>query len=177
MYALIFWGALLRLVTGFFSVPMGPWIGMSMMAYGCWGLSRHVPSFRLAAMALILNAIVSLAHRLMENTMFSTASYWLYVPASVWLGALLECVMGWYLLSSIATHCEKQYHLDVAFRTRIARYIYVASILVLPVSLETRAFSGSGSEITFLMVSSWAMALVGLVALVWTIQTAKIRLS
>lgn len=158
MYSLLFWGLVLPLLV------LPSVIGWAMVCFAAWMLGRYNATFRIASIAAGLRLVVGLFGRFLPHSPYLG-------PLLLTVNTLLTCLLGWYLLTAVAKDCLSHGHLDVAANARIGRIIFL---------LVTVA-----STLCFYLLplrhDAWALLqliipVLGYVVLIWTVQSAKIRL-
>jgi len=163
LYSLIFWGLILQM----FGFPMDgidvvPAIGFAMIAYAAWMLGAYSKLFRITAIAAALLAVLTLPTPYLPETVFWVASL------------IVKCVLGWTLLSCVARDCQVHGQIDLAAGARFRRIVYVVFLAGVPLGLTMVPLGRVTSPVLLLL--PFAALLLPYVVLVWTVQSAKIRL-
>ena len=163
LYSLIFWGLIFQM----FAWPMGgvdvvPALGYLMIARAAWLLGNYSKSFRLVAVAAALLTVLTLPTP--------------YLPENVSEVAALvaKCVLGWALLSCVARDCQAHGQIDLAAGARFRRVLYVAIMGGVPLAMMFLPVERVKSPV--LLMTPFVALVVAYVVLVWTVQSAKIRL-
>jgi hypothetical protein len=89
---------------------------------------------------------------------------------------LLQCVLGWSLLSCVARDCDAHGQIDMAAAARWRRVAYVMIMLAVPAVLTFVPRPSAGSASPYLLILPTIAILVAYALLVGTVQSAKIRL-
>ncbi len=133
-----------------------------MIAYATWMLGGYVKPFRVASISAALLAVLILPTP--------------YLPANVTSMAtiVIQGVLGWTLFTCVARDCQAHGHIDIAAAARLRRVAYVLIVIAVPLGLPFIRFDRATSPI--LVVLPTLMLLLAYVLLVWTVQSAKIRL-
>lgn len=163
LYSLIFWGLILQM----FAYPMDgidvvPAIGYAMIACAAWMLGGYSKPFRIVAVAAALLTVLTLPTPYLPEPGSSVASW------------IVKCVLGWTLLSCVARDCQAHGQIDLAAGARFRRIVYVAIMGGVPLGLTLIAWSRVTSRVVLL--SPFVALVLAYVVLVWTVQSAKIRL-
>jgi hypothetical protein len=89
---------------------------------------------------------------------------------------LLQCALGWSLLSCVARDCAAHGHLDLATAARWRRVAYVMILLAVPAVLVFVPSPSAESVSPYLLILPTIAISVAYAVLVGTVQSAKIRL-
>lgn len=154
-------------IVGFpvFGIHLVAALGFGLIAYGAWRLGNHIPMFLIAGLAAALTGALFLGAR------------WLHDTPAAWLSSLswpLILVLGWFLLSAVASDCQAQGQLDLASAARIRRYIFLF-LEALPVALAY-LFPFKADQSPALILLPMVLNIAAYALLLWTVQSAKIRL-
>ncbi len=170
MYSLIFWGLILPIfafpVAGIALIPA---IGYAMIAVAAWRLGSFSPSFRVVAVASLLLMLLTLPTPYLPEIVHSSG-------ASSIISLVVQCVLGWSLLSCVARDCDAHGQIDIAAAARWRRIAYVVIMIAVPVVflfVPIKSLTGISPYLVLLPVVTLLFAYV---LLVWTVQSAKIRL-
>lgn len=163
LYALIFWGLILPVLA----IPVAglnlmPAVGFAMVAFGSWSLGKYSKPFRVSSVAAALLVILMLP------------TPYLSEPVASFTVLLLQCFLGWSLLSCVARDCQAHGQIDLAATARWQRIAYV--LLMASSPLLAHLLPSDGSFPSFVSFVPTVLALLAYVLLVWTFQSAKFRL-
>ena len=170
MYSLLFWGFILPIfafpVAGIALIPA---LGYAMIAFAAWRLGAYSPPFRVVAAAALILTVLVLPTPYLPKIVYTSGAFGI-------TSLLVQCLLGWSVLSCVARDCETHGHIDVAAAARWRRIAYVVIMIAVPavvMCLPARFVDTASPSLLLLPV---ATLLVAYVLLVWTVQTAKIRL-
>ena len=194
LYGLLFWGLVLPIIpfalvlvsvfapaanawilthfqtmrVGGFIIASLPPIGIAMVACGSRFLARYNSLFLRASVVAALLAL----HAVLSYFLPPLSSSAAVIMSIIMLA--LNCLLGWFLLSAAAIDCRNHGQIDVAANARIARIIYVAATVV-PELLQKFLTVAPKNATVYVFVVLF-IRIIGYVVLLWTIQSAKIRL-
>lgn len=170
LYRVIFWGLILPI----FAFPVAgieliPAIGYAMIAFASWKLGSFLPQFRLVAVSSTILMLITLPTPYLSDTFQISGG-------SAIAALLFQCLLGWRLLGCVARDCDSHGHIDIAARARWMRFAYVAILGGVPLALAILRLDSLTDGSSALIWISIATTLTAYVLLVWTVQSAKIRL-
>lgn len=170
MYSMIFWGLILPIfafpVAGIALIPA---IGYGMIAFAAWKLGAFSRPFRVVAVSSLILMLFTLPTPYLPEIVLTSGALDLF-------SLTLQCVLGWSLLSCVARDCDAHGQIDVAAAARWRRVAYVIIMVAVPLTLAFIPMPSPGSSSLYLMLLPLVTLLAAYVLLVWTVQSAKIRL-
>ena len=170
MYSMIFWGLILPIfafpVAGIAPIPA---VGYVMIAFAAWRLGAFSRPFRVVAVSSLILVLLTLPIPYLPEIVLTSGGLGIF-------SLLLQCVLGWSLLSCVARDCDAHGQIDIAAAARWRRVAYVIIMVAVPLALSFIPKPSPGSSSPYLMLLPLVTILVAYVLLVWTVQSAKIRL-
>lgn len=170
LYSMILWGLILPIfafpVAGIAPIPA---IGYGMIAFAAWRLGAFSLSFRVVSVSSMILMLLTLPTPYLPETVRTSGA----VGIS---SLLLQCVLGWSLFSCVARDCDAHGQIDVAAAARWRRVAYVIIMAAVPLALTFFPLPPQAPSSPFLTLLPLVTILAAYVLLVWTVQSAKIRL-
>ena len=170
MYSMIFWGLILS-IFGFAvgGIALSPSISYGMIAFASWRLGAFSRPFRVVAVSSLILMILALPPPCLPEAVTTSRA----VGIS---SLLLQCALGWSLLSCVARDCAAHGQMDLATAARWRRVAYVMILLAVPAVLVFVPSPSAGSASPYLLILPTIAISVAYAVLVGTVQSAKIRL-
>ena len=163
LYSLIFWGLIFQMFGWpLDGVDVVPALGFAMIACAAWMLGAYSKPFRVVAVAAALLTVLTLPTPYLPENVSGVAAL------------IAKCVLGWTLLSCVARDCQAHGQIDLAAGARFRRIVYVAIMGGVPLAVMFLPLERIKSPV--LLMTPFVALIVAYVVLVWTVQSAKIRL-